>query len=173
MAFCPIESPSPCRLPLALVIFPFATVICTCTGPYCVLSVGPVKVPDGFAGAVVEGAFGGAFGGAELDGALLGGAVVGVVLAGVGDAFGAVFFAGLAGRALVAGADAVGDGGADTDSPAGVLDAATGVTPGTWVLNENSAARPATVPLRVRTARRMQPPGAKWLPGSGRRRDGG
>jgi hypothetical protein len=109
---------------------------------------------------------------------LLGGAVVGVVSAGAAgwvgddDAFGAAFFTDLAGDAL-AEADAVGDGGADTDGPAGVLDAATGVTPGTWVLNENSAARPATVPLRVRTARRMQPPGAKWLPGSGRRRNGG
>jgi hypothetical protein len=126
------------------------------------------------AGALV----GGAFGGAELAGALLGGAVVGVVVAGAAvlvgddDAFGAAFFTGLAGDAL-AEADTVGDGGADTDGPVGVLDAATGVTPGTWVLNENSAARPATVPLRVRTARRMQPPGAKWLLGSGRRRNGG
>jgi hypothetical protein len=145
-----------------------------------VFSSGPVKVPDGLAAAFV----GGAFGGAELDGALLGGAVVGVVSAGpvvmagtvvlVGDddAFGAAFFTGLAGDAL-ADADTVGDGGADTDGPAGALDAATGVTPGTWVLNENSAARPATVPLRVRTARRMRPPGAKWLLGSGRRRNGG
>jgi hypothetical protein len=126
-----------------------------------------VKEPEGFAGAVV----GGAFGGAGLDGALLGGAVVGVVCAGavervtagaVGDddAFGRAFFAVLDGDALAeAVADAVGDGGADTDRPAGVLDAATGVTPGTWVRNENSAARPATVPLRVKTARRMQPPG--------------
>jgi hypothetical protein len=135
-----------------------------------------VKVPDGFAGAVV----GGAFDGAGLDGALLGGAVVGVVSAGavegvtaggVGDddAFGGAFFAVLDGDALAgAGADAVGDGGADTDSPAGVLGSAIGVTPGTWVLNENSAARPATVPLRVRTARRMQPPGSA-APGSGPR----
>jgi hypothetical protein len=157
-------------------------VICTCTSPYGeVFSSGPVKVPDGFAGAVV----GGAFGGAELDGVLLGGAAVGVVLAGVvgcviagavgdDDAFGAVFFAALDGDALAeAGADAFGDGGADTDSPVGVLDAATWVTPGTWVLNENSAARPATVPLRVRTARSMQSPGGKWLLGSGRRRNGG
>jgi hypothetical protein len=139
-----------------------------------VFSSGPVKVPDGLAGALV----GGAFGGAELDGALLGGAVVGVVPAGAAvlvgddDAFGAAFFTDLA-RDALADADTVGDGGADTDGPAGVLDAATGVAPGTWVLNENSAARPATVPLRVRTARRMQPPVAKWLLGSGRRRDGG
>jgi hypothetical protein len=136
-----------------------------------VFSSGPVKVPDGSAGALV----GGAFGGAELDGALLGGAVVGAagaaVLVGDDDAFGAAFFTGLA-RDALADADTVGDGGADTDGPAGVLDAATGVTPGTWVLNENSAARPATVPLRVRTARRMQPPGAKWLLGSGRRNGG-
>jgi hypothetical protein len=138
----------------------------------------PVKVPDGAAGAELfagAGVVGDVVG--FLLGAVLGGAVVVVVRAGaVGDedAFGAVFFAVLDGDALAeAGADAVGDGGADADSPVGVLAAATGVTPGTWVLNENSAARPATVPLRVRTARRIQPPGGKWLLGSGRCRNGG
>jgi len=130
-----------------------------------VFSFGPVKLPDGFAGAVL--------GGAELDGALAGCVAAGAVLAGVAgrvvagavgvdDAF-AVFFADGAALAEPA-ADTAGDAGADTDSPAGVLGSATGVAPGTWVLNENSAARPATVPLRVRTARRMQPPGgmAPW-----------
>src|SRR6185437_253773 len=132
-AFAPIES-SGCCTSLAAVIFPLATVSCTWTGPYWVFSFGPVKSPDGFAGAVL----GGAFGGAELDGAMVGCVAAGVVLAGV------------AGRVVA--------------SPAGVLGSATGVAPGTWVLNENSAARPATVPLRVRTARRMQPPGgvASW-----------
>jgi hypothetical protein len=145
-----------------------------------------VKVPDGAAGAelfVGAGVLGNVV--AFLLGAAGGGAVVGVVVAGAAgcvvvgavgddDVFGAVFFAVLDGDALAeAGADAVGDGGADTDSPAGVLAAATGVTPGTWVLNENNAARPATVPLRVRTARRIQPPGGKWLLGSGRCQGGG
>ena len=115
---------------------------------------------------------------AALSALWLGGAVVGVVVAGAAglvgddDAFGAAFFADLAGDALAEAGHTVGDGGADTDGPVGVLDAATGVTAGTWVLNENSAARPATVPLRVRTARRMQPPGAKGPLGSGRRRNG-
>jgi hypothetical protein len=147
-----------------------------------------VKLPDGAAGAelfVGAGVVGDVVG--FLLGAAGGGAVVGVVAAGAAgcvvvgavgddDVFGAVFFAVLDGDALAeAGADAlaVGDGGADTDSPAGVLAAATGVMPGTWVLNENNAARPATVPLRVRTARRIQPPGGKWLLGSSRCRGGG
>jgi hypothetical protein len=142
-----------------------------------VFSLGPVKVPDGFAGAEV---FVGAGVVGAVVGCLLGGAAVGVVYVGVaecvlvGEGFGLGFLAVLDGDAL-AEADTVGDGdgGADTDSPAGVLDAATGVTPGTWVLNENSAARPATVPPRVRTARRIQPPGGKWLLGSGRCRNGG
>jgi hypothetical protein len=114
----------------------------------------PVKVPDGaelFVGAGVLGAAGASW---------LGGAVVGV-------AFGAVFFfAFFVGDALAeASTDTIGDGGADADSPVGVLVAAAGVMPGTWVLNENSAARPATVPPRVRTARRIQPPDGKWLLG--------
>jgi hypothetical protein len=128
----------------------------------------PVKVPDGAAGAEL---FGGGGGGAVVVGVVAGCVIAEAV--GDEDVFGAVFFAVfftvLDGDALgVAGADAVGDGGADTDSPAGVLAAAIGVTPGTWVLNENNAARPATVPLRVKTARRIQPPGGKWLLGSGR-----
>jgi hypothetical protein len=139
----------------------------------------PVKLPDGAAGVelfVGDGVVGGVVG--FLLGAVLAGAVVvGCVIVGAvgdGDSFGAVFFAVFDGDALAeAGADAVGDGGADTDSPVGVLVAATGVTPGTWVLNENSAARPATVLPRVRTARRIQPPGGKWLLGSGRCRNGG
>src|SRR5690349_18194163 len=160
-AFAPIES-SGCCTSLAAVILPLATVSWTCTGPYWVSSLGPVKLPDGFAGAVL----GGAFGGAELDGAVAGCVAAGVVLAGVAgrvvgvaDAL-AVFFADADGVALAEpAADTAGDADADTDSPVGVLGSATGVTPGTWVLNENSAARPATVPLRVRTARRIQPPG--------------
>src|SRR6185437_7504470 len=157
-AFAPIES-SGCCTSLAAVIFALSTVSCIWTGPYWVFSFGPVKLPEGFAGAVL----GGAFGGAALDGVLAG--VAGRVVAGavgVDDAF-AVFFADGAALAEPA-ADTAGDAGADTDSPAGVLGSATGVAPGTWVLNENSAARPATVPLRVRTARRMQPPGgmAPW-----------
>jgi hypothetical protein len=124
----------------------------------------PVKVPDGAAGAEL------------FVGVVVVGVVAGcVIVEAVGDedvfgaVFGAVFFAVLDGDALAeAGAGAVGDGGADADSPAGVLAAAAGVMPGTWVLNENNAARPATVPLTVRTARRIQPPEGKWLLGSGR-----
>jgi hypothetical protein len=140
-------------------------------------SSGPVKVPDGAAGAVDFDAVGlgelGAFVLGPVVGAAVRGAVVGVVLAGVlagaagvviagavgaDDAFGVVFFAVLETDALGEEAAAGVRGGADTDSPAGVLAAATGVTPGTWVRKENSAARPATVPLRVRTARRMKAP---------------
>jgi hypothetical protein len=140
----------------------------------------PVKVPDGAAGAVdfvgvgvgafvVGAAGGGAVFVAVVAGVLAGAdGVVGVVTAGaVGDddAFGAVFVAVLDGDALGE-EDAAGvRGGADTDSPAGVLGKATGVTPGTWVLKENSAARPATVPPRVRTARRIQPPVGEVAPG--------
>jgi hypothetical protein len=40
----------------------------------------------------------------------------------------------------------------------GVIGVVSAVTVGTWVLYENSAASPATVPPRARTARRMQPP---------------
>jgi hypothetical protein len=132
-------------------------------------SSGPVKVPDGAAGAVDFDAVGLGELGAFVLGAVVEGAVVGVVLAGVlagvvtaaavgDDAFGAVFFTVLDADALAEEAAAGVRGGADTDSPAGVLAAATGVTPGTWVRKENSAARPATVPLRVRTARRMKAP---------------
>jgi hypothetical protein len=140
-------------------------------------SSGPVKVPDGAAGAVDFDAVGlgelGAFVLGPVVGAAVRGAVVGVVLAGVlagaagvviagavgaDDAFGVVFFAVLETDALGEEEAAGVRGGADTDSPAGVLAAATGVTPGTWVRKENSAARPATVPLRVRTARRMKAP---------------
>jgi hypothetical protein len=132
-----------------------------------------VKVPDGAAfavdfvgvgvgaGAFVLGAAdGGAVVGAVMAGVLAGAVgVVGVVTVGTDDAFGVAFFAVLDGDALGE-EDAAGvRGGADTDSPAGVLDAATGVIPGTWVRKENSAARPATVPLRVRTARRIKAPG--------------
>jgi hypothetical protein len=145
----------------------------------------PVKVPEGFAGAellVGAGVLGVGVG------FLLGGALVGVVLAGVvaravgvtvvvgavgGD--GAFGRAELDGDGLGAAEDAAVDaaGGADTDRPAGVLGSATGVTPGTCVLNENSAARPATVPPRVRTARRIQPPEEKVAPGGSGRGDGG
>jgi hypothetical protein len=140
-------------------------------------SSGPVKVPDGAAGAVDFDAVGlgelGAFVLGPVVGAAVERAVVGVVVVGVlagaagvviadavgaDDAFGAVFFAVLDTDALGEEEAAGVRGGADTDSPAGVLAAATGVTPGTWVRKENSAARPATVPLRVRTARRMKAP---------------
>jgi hypothetical protein len=134
----------------------------------------PVKVPDGAAGGELFVGVGVGVG--FLLGAVVEGAVVGAVLAGVVagvagvvgcvivGADGVVFFAVLDGDAL-AEEDAASElpfdeviGGADTDRPAGVLVAATGVMPGTWVLNEKSAARPAIVPPRVRTARRIQPP---------------
>jgi hypothetical protein len=130
-----------------------------------------VKVPDGAAfavdfvgvgaGAFVLGAAdGGAVVGAVLAGVLAGAVgVIGVVTVGEDDALGVAFFAVLDGDALGE-EDAAGvRGGADTDRSAGVLAAATGVMPGTWVRKENSAASPATVPLRVRTARRMKAPG--------------
>src|SRR5579859_8118025 len=83
MAFAPIESAG-CCVSLAAVIFPLLTVICTCMGPYWVLTIGPVKVPDGAAGAVLGGGFGAVeLGGAELGagwaGVVFGGALVGVV----------------------------------------------------------------------------------------------
>src|ERR1700722_8679807 len=81
MAFSPIGSPPSGSL--ALVIFPSATVIVTCTAPYWVLAVGPLKVPDGAAGAVVGGAFGELVLGGVLPGAVLAGVVLaGAVLAG-------------------------------------------------------------------------------------------
>jgi hypothetical protein len=148
-----------------------------------------VKVPDGalFVGAVVLGAVVGFLVGAAEEGAVVGVVLAGVVAGAIGvvgcviagavgddDAFGVVFFAVLDGDAL-AEEDAAGElpfdeviGGADTDSPVGVLVAATGVMPGTWVLNEKRAARPAIVPPRVRTARRIQPPGGSGSWGSGR-----
>jgi hypothetical protein len=145
-----------------------------------------VKVPDGAAGAelfVGAGVLGAGVGfllgaaeeravvGVVLAGVVAGAiGVVGCVIVGAVDASGVVFFAVLDGDALAE--DAAGElpfdeviGGADTDSPVGVLVAATGVMPGTWVLNEKSAARPAMVPPRVRTARRIQPPEGEWLLG--------
>jgi hypothetical protein len=98
----------------------------------------PVKVPDGF---------GGGGGGAWVVG---GGVYVGAfVLVTVG--FG---LAGFVAVGLVVGGFIVGVGVAlgDTDGLTGVLSA---VTVGTWVLYENSAASPATVPPRARTARRI------------------
>src|SRR6185312_6509721 len=139
-AFAPIES-SGCCTSLAAVIFPLATVSCTWTGPYWVFSFGPVKLPEGFAGAELDGALAGCVAAGAVLAGVAGRVVAGAV--GVDDAF-AVFFADGAALAEPA-ADTAGDAGADTDSPAGVLGSATGVAPGTWVLNENSAARPATV----------------------------
>jgi hypothetical protein len=77
-AFCPIESPCPSRLPEAAVIFPLVSVTVTSTGPYWVLLVAPVKLPDLPAGALVAGAAGvvGALVGALVAGALEAGAVV-------------------------------------------------------------------------------------------------
>jgi hypothetical protein len=81
--------------------------------------------------------------------------VAGAVVRAVdGDALG--FFA------AVLDADAL--GGAPVASGAllvcatGLLGSAIGVTPGVWVLNVKSAARPATVPVAARTARSMQSP---------------
>jgi hypothetical protein len=102
----------------------------------------PVKVPDGFGGGgggawvVGGGVYAGAlvfvavaFGLADLvaDGLVVGGFIVGFIV-GVGVALG------------------------DADGVTGGLNA---VTVGTWVLYENSAASPATVPPRARTARRI------------------
>ena len=63
-------------------------------------------------------------------------------------------------------------GGAVTDSPVGALVLAT-ATPATWDLYENSAARPATVPPRTRTARRMKSPSEGLLQVRSRRTRGG
>jgi hypothetical protein len=126
----------------------------------------------GVGGAVVGGA---EVGGAELDGARVGvsadwvGAwVVGVEtgdLGGcrddaddVGDAVADADARGLAwpdadAEALPSGVAA---GAALTDGPAGMAGpVAAASTPGTCVRNENSAARAAAVPPRVKTARRM------------------
>src|ERR1700753_2432400 len=84
-AFCPIESPCPSRLPEAAVILPLDSVTVTSTGPYWVLLVSPVKVPDLPAGALVVGAAGvvGAWVGALVAGALEAGAVAAREVAGV------------------------------------------------------------------------------------------
>jgi hypothetical protein len=163
MAFCPMRSPPSGSL--ALVIFPLLTVIVTCTGPYWVLAVPPLKVPDGPDGALLAGALGVAdfVGAGALLVAVLAGAVGMEVCAGV--VAGAVVFLAVAcaladfvADGLVAGGFIVGVGslgdtaGEAADSVAGAVSAAT---VGTWVLYENSAASPATVPPRARTARRI------------------
>jgi hypothetical protein len=91
-------------------------------------------------------------------GALVGGVVRWVIAGAVvraadGDAV--AFFA------TLLDADALGEelaGGALLVSATGLLGSATGATPGEWVLNEKIAARPATVPVAARTARRMESP---------------
>ena len=92
-------------------------------------------------------------------GALVGGVVRWVIAGAVvraadGDA--AAFFA------TALDADVLGEeelaGGALLVSATGLLGSATGATPGEWVLNEKIAARPATVPVAARTARRMESP---------------
>jgi hypothetical protein len=108
--------------------------------PYWVDSLGPAKVPERPAGAVLGGAFG-----VLAAGVLLGGAVAGVV---AGVVAGLLFAgAGAGGDALCVGfltvvaGDATGElpfdevvGGALADSPVGVLDALASATPATCVL---------------------------------------
>jgi hypothetical protein len=176
IAFEPIESPG-WMSSVALVILPELTVICTSTWPYWVFSVGPVNVPDLPAGALVLGAAAGVVAGAVgflvVAGAVgvTGALVVGAVDAGavdsaaVGDADAWADADGLVlGAASDFDADAEADADADAD-PAGPVDGAAllvsglgsgaaAATAAEWVLNENSAASPATVPPTVRTARR-------------------
>ena len=176
IAFDPIES-SGWMSSLALVIWPELTVICTSTWPYWVFSVGPVNVPDLPAGVlalvdgagVVAGAVGfllvaGAVGvvGALVVGAVDAGAVD-LVIVGDGDAAADLLAVGvLFGAASDFEAVAEADDDAAADGPvdgvallvSGLGAGAGGATAAEWVLNENSAASPATVPPRVRTARR-------------------
>jgi hypothetical protein len=89
-----------------------------------------------------------------------------VILTGVGVGLAAALDDALAdfmADGLLVGVFSVGDAdlvavGEVADSPDGVLAALTSAIPGACVRNENSAASPATVPVRVSTARRMQPP---------------
>jgi hypothetical protein len=128
---------------LAAVIFPSLTVIVTWTGPYWVLTVRPLKVPDGFGagGAAVW------VGGAWVAGVL---AVAVFVLV----AFGVADFVA---DGLVAGGFIVGAGAPDGEvaDSVGMIGVLSAVTVGACVLYENSAASPATVPPRARTARRI------------------
>jgi hypothetical protein len=124
------------------VIFPSLTVIVTWTGPYWVLTVGPLKVPDGFGGGGAAVWVGG------------GGAGVLAVAAFVLVAFGVADFVA---DGLLAGGFIVGVGALDGEvaDSAGVIGVLSAVTVGACVLYENSAASPATVPPRARTARRI------------------
>jgi hypothetical protein len=174
IAFEPIES-SGWMSSVALVILPELTVICTSTWPYWVFSVPPANVPDLPAGVLagVDGAgvVAGAVGFLLVAGAagVVGALVVGLVDAGavdsamVGDADTDADSDGLAdllAEGLLFGAasdfDAEAEGEASVDGAA-LLVTGTGsgaATAAEWVLNENSAASPAAVPPRVRTARR-------------------
>jgi len=133
-----------------------------------VLTVEPLKVPDGPDGALLVADWVGVAVFVGVDALVVAGAVVVVVWAGVVAgaavvvlvvAFVLVDF--VADGLVVGGfsvgvvplADADGDV-ADADGVIGVLSA---VMVGTWVLYEKSAASPATVPPRAKTARRMEP----------------
>jgi hypothetical protein len=129
-----------------------ATVIETCTGPYWVLTAGPVKVPDLPAGAAELGGVVGVLLGAALVGATAG--AVEWVTVGLGEAFAVLFFAGVVDADAMGEALAVGE--ALTVGVAGVVLATA--MPATWVLYENRAARPAAVVPKTTTARRMKPP---------------
>jgi hypothetical protein len=134
------------------VIFPLLTVIDTCTSPYWVLTAGPVKVPDFPAGALVLGADVGCLLGAGAVECVATG-VVAVVFLGA-DGFGVLFFAGDLDVDALADGELIGDA-----ATVGVTGAVLATAmPATWVLYENSAARPAAVVPRTTTARRMKPP---------------
>src|SRR6185437_8318544 len=170
IAFAPIESAGCCSS-FAAVIFPPDTVITTCTGPYCVSTLGPsnccvVGALDFVGVGVALAFFVGVLLGLALVGVVAGAFVVGVV-AGVlcwviaGAVVRAAVGVAVAFFAALFDADALGDelaDGALLVSAAGLLGSAIGVTPGTWVLNVKSAARPATVPVAARTARSMKSP---------------
>jgi hypothetical protein len=79
--------------------------------------------------------------------------VVAVVFLGA-DGFGVLFFAGDLDVDALADGELIGDA-----ATVGVTGAVLATAmPATWVLYENSAARPAAVVPRTTTARRMKPP---------------
>jgi hypothetical protein len=118
----------------------------------------PVKVPDGFGGGAEGVGGGGVYAGAVVF-LTVGSGLAGLVADGlVADGLVAD---GLVVGGIIVGVVGVADGEvADGEVAAcvGVIGVVSAVTVGTWVLYENSAASPATVPPRARTARRMQPP---------------
>jgi hypothetical protein len=132
------------------------------------LAVWPLKVPDGPDGALLAGGLGVAdfVGAGALVVAVLAGAVVMLVCAGV--VAGAVVFlpvafapadllaVGLVVGGFIVGVVPLGDIDGEVEDPApDVAGVVSAVTVGTWLLYENSAASPATVPPRARTARRI------------------